>query len=126
MSMRTLFAAATLAALLSAPAHAALEQSGDTLEVDLSQTTLPSYVGARFTVHQCEECEPVSLTVTDNTTFRIGTTGEFLPLAKFREAVFARGTRNVLLYVSYEFEGRTVTSIVMDSNSAGNTGTVAR
>lgn len=124
--MRTLFAALSLAALLSAPAYAALEQSGDTLEVDLNQVTLPSYVGGRFAVRQCENCEPVNLVVTSATTFRIGFRGEPMPLDKFREAVFARGTRNVLLYVSYEFGSQAVTSIVLDPGPTGNNGTAAR
>lgn len=126
MNLRTLFATVTVAALLSAPAYAALDQSGDTLEVDLNQVTLPSYDGGRVTVRQCEDCEPVNLAVTTATTFKIGFRGEHLSLAKFREAVFARDTRNVLLYVSYEFATQAVTSIVMDPGSAGNVGTAAR
>lgn len=126
MNLRTLFTTLAVAALLSAPAHAALDQSGNTLEVDLNQVTLPSYAGGRISVRQCDDCEPVNLTVTTATTFKIGFRGESLPLAKFREAVFARGTRNVLLYVSYEFATQAVTSIVMDPGSAGNVGAAAR
>jgi hypothetical protein len=126
MSIRTLLATAALAALICAPAHAALEQSGDTLEVDLQQATLPSYVGGRFTVRRCENCEPVNLTVTDATTFQVGANGERLTLAKFREAVFARGTSDVLLYVSYEFDSQAVTSIVMSTASAGSDAAAAR
>jgi hypothetical protein len=115
-----------LTAALCAPAHAALEQSGNTLEVDLNQVTLPSYVGGRFTVRRCETCDPLSLTVTEATAFRIGGTGERLSLAEFRAAVFARGTNDVLLYVSYEFDGQAVTSIVMSPAPGSNDGSAAR
>jgi len=113
MNAKHLVFSFALAVCLAAPAHGALDRIEETLELDRTQLELPDFATDQIVVRTCEDCEPLTLQVSERTEYRLGLRGEKVDLRTFREAALKGQAEDTLIYVTFATDGQSVRRIAL-------------